>query len=50
MAADLLESAEISSKQLKALLDTCFANGENFPTVYERERPQQISDAVRWRR
>lgn len=45
MAADLLETGELSSKQLKALLDTCFANGENFPTVYERERPQQISDA-----
>jgi len=44
MAADLLEAGELSSKQLKALLDTCFANGENFPTVYERERPQQISD------
>lgn len=44
MAADLLEAGELSSKQLKALLDTCFANGENFPTVYERERPQQISN------
>ena len=29
---------------MKALLDTCFASRENFPTVYERERPQQISD------
>ena len=44
MAADLLEAGELSSKQLKALLDTCFANGEDFPAVYERERPQQISD------
>ena len=45
LAADLLESGELSSKMLKGLLDTCFANGEDFPAVYEREKPQQISDA-----
>ncbi|HEY8998528.1 MAG TPA: Asp-tRNA(Asn)/Glu-tRNA(Gln) amidotransferase subunit GatB [Edaphobacter sp.] len=45
MAADLLEAGTISSKQLKQLLDTAFENGEDFPTVYEREKPQQISDA-----
>ena len=44
MAADLLESGELSSKQLKGLLDTCFARGEDFAQVYEREKPQQISD------
>ncbi len=44
MAADLLESGELSSKQLKGLLDTCFANGEDFAAVYGREKPQQISD------
>ncbi len=44
VAADLLESGELSSKQMKALLDTAFADGEDFPAVYERERPQQISD------
>ena len=43
-AADLLEAGEISSKQLKSLLDMCFAKGEDFSAVYERERPQQISD------
>jgi aspartyl-tRNA(Asn)/glutamyl-tRNA(Gln) amidotransferase subunit B len=43
-AADLAESGEISSKQLKGLFDTAFENGEDFGTVYEREKPQQISD------
>jgi aspartyl-tRNA(Asn)/glutamyl-tRNA(Gln) amidotransferase subunit B len=44
MAADLAESGEISSKMLKQLLDSCFANSEDFPAVYEREKPRQISD------
>ena len=44
MAADLAESGELSSKMLKQLLDSCFATGEDFPVVYEREKPQQISD------
>ena len=44
LAADLTESGEISSKMLKAMLDTAFANNEDFATVYEREKPQQISD------
>jgi aspartyl-tRNA(Asn)/glutamyl-tRNA(Gln) amidotransferase subunit B len=45
MAADLAESGELSSKMLKQLLDTSFETGEDFPVVYEREKPQQISDA-----
>ena len=45
MAADLLDENKISSKQLKQLLDICFEKGEDFPAVYEREKPQQISDA-----
>ena len=45
MAADLLDENAISSKQLKQLLDICFEKGEDFPAVYEREKPQQISDA-----
>ena len=44
MAADLLESGELSSKQMKVLLDACFAAGEDFGAVYEREKPRQISD------
>jgi aspartyl-tRNA(Asn)/glutamyl-tRNA(Gln) amidotransferase subunit B len=44
-AADLAESGELSSKMLKQLLDTCFAEGKDFAEVYERDKPQQISDA-----
>jgi len=45
MAADLAESGELSSKMLKQLLDSAFEKSEDFPVVYEREKPQQISDA-----
>jgi aspartyl-tRNA(Asn)/glutamyl-tRNA(Gln) amidotransferase subunit B len=44
MAADLAESGELSSKMLKQLLDISFEKNEDFPVVYEREKPQQISD------
>ena len=44
MAADLAESGELSSKMLKQLLDSAFEKNEDFPVVYEREKPQQISD------
>ncbi|HLY41427.1 MAG TPA: Asp-tRNA(Asn)/Glu-tRNA(Gln) amidotransferase subunit GatB [Terracidiphilus sp.] len=44
LAADLLEDGKISSKQLKQLLDICFEKGEDFSPVYEREKPQQITD------
>ena len=43
-AADLAESGELSSKMLKQLLDACFAEGKDFAEVYERDKPQQISD------
>jgi aspartyl-tRNA(Asn)/glutamyl-tRNA(Gln) amidotransferase subunit B len=43
-AADLTEGGDLSSKQLKGLFDTAFENGEDFGPVYEREKPQQISD------
>ena len=46
MSADLLESNTISSKILKDLYDKAFANGEDFPAVYEREKPQQITDTA----
>ena len=42
--ADLLESNELSSKMSKQLLDTCFAEGKDFAEVYQRDKPQQISD------
>jgi aspartyl-tRNA(Asn)/glutamyl-tRNA(Gln) amidotransferase subunit B len=44
LAADLAESGEISSKQLKQLLDTCFTEGRDFAFIYDRDKPQQISD------
>jgi aspartyl-tRNA(Asn)/glutamyl-tRNA(Gln) amidotransferase subunit B len=44
LAADLAEKGEISSKQLKQLFDSAFEKQEDFATVYEREKPQQITD------
>jgi aspartyl-tRNA(Asn)/glutamyl-tRNA(Gln) amidotransferase subunit B len=44
MSADLLEANTISSKILKDLYDKSFESGEDFPAVYEREKPQQITD------
>ncbi|MCU1254449.1 MAG: glutamyl-tRNA(Gln) amidotransferase, subunit [Candidatus Angelobacter sp.] len=46
MSADLVESGAISSKILKDLYDKAFAAGEDFPTVYKREKPQQITDVA----
>jgi aspartyl-tRNA(Asn)/glutamyl-tRNA(Gln) amidotransferase subunit B len=45
LAADLLDEEKISSKQLKQLFDISFEKGEDFPAVYEREKPQQLTDA-----
>ena len=45
LAADLTEGGAISSKQLKQLLDSCFAEGRDFAFVYERDKPQQITDS-----
>ena len=44
-AADLAEDGKLSSKQLKQLFDLCFERNEDFGPVYEREKPQQITDA-----
>src|SRR5262249_49432961 len=46
MSADLVESGALSSKMLKDLYDKAFAGGEDFPAVYEREKPQQITDVA----
>ncbi|HKE24795.1 MAG TPA: hypothetical protein VKB88_20680, partial [Bryobacteraceae bacterium] len=46
MSADLLEAGTISSKILKDLYDKAFAAGEDFSTVYEREKPEQITDVA----
>ena len=45
LAADLAEKGELSSKQLKQLFDSAFEKKEDFGTVYEREKPQQLSDS-----
>jgi aspartyl-tRNA(Asn)/glutamyl-tRNA(Gln) amidotransferase subunit B len=45
LAADLTEAGEISSRQLKQLLDTCFAEGRDFGFIYDRDKPQQITDS-----
>jgi aspartyl-tRNA(Asn)/glutamyl-tRNA(Gln) amidotransferase subunit B len=45
-AADLLDEDKISSKQLKQLFDIAFEKGEDFGAVYEREKPQQITDSA----
>src|SRR5262245_38857229 len=45
-SADLLEAGTISSKILKDLYDKAFAGGEDFPSIYEREKPQQITDTA----
>jgi aspartyl-tRNA(Asn)/glutamyl-tRNA(Gln) amidotransferase subunit B len=44
LAADLAEEGKLSSKQWKQIFDIAFERGEDFGVVYEREKPQQISD------
>src|SRR5437016_4742018 len=46
MSADLLETNTISSKILKDLYDKAFETNEDFPAIYEREKPQQITDSA----
>ena len=45
-SADLVEEGTISGKMLKDLYDRSFELREDFPSVYEREKPQQISDTM----
>ncbi len=44
LSADLVESGTISGKQLKELYDLAFERNEDFPAIYEKEKPQQITD------
>jgi aspartyl-tRNA(Asn)/glutamyl-tRNA(Gln) amidotransferase subunit B len=44
MSADLVESNAISGKMLKDLYDLAFERGEDFPAIYDKEKPQQITD------
>ncbi|HVP41905.1 MAG TPA: Asp-tRNA(Asn)/Glu-tRNA(Gln) amidotransferase subunit GatB [Terriglobales bacterium] len=46
MSADLTESGAISSKILKDLYDQAFEQGVDFPVIYEKEKPQQITDTA----
>src|SRR5246127_1325116 len=46
LAADLAEEGKLSSKQWKQIFDVAFEKGEDFGVVYEREKPQQISDTA----
>jgi aspartyl-tRNA(Asn)/glutamyl-tRNA(Gln) amidotransferase subunit B len=44
ISADLVESGAISGKMLKQLYDLCFERHQDFPEVYRKEKPEQISD------
>jgi aspartyl-tRNA(Asn)/glutamyl-tRNA(Gln) amidotransferase subunit B len=44
MSADLVEDGTISGKILKDLYELAFERGEDFPAIYEKEKPQQITD------
>ena len=46
MSADLVESGAISGKILKDLYDLAFERGEDFQAIYEKEKPQQITDTA----
>jgi aspartyl-tRNA(Asn)/glutamyl-tRNA(Gln) amidotransferase subunit B len=45
-SADLVEAGTISGKMLKDLYDLAFERGEDFAAVYEKEKPQQITDTA----
>ena len=45
-SADLVESGAISGKILKDLYDLAFERGVDFPEIYEKEKPQQITDTA----
>jgi len=45
VSADLVEAGTISGKMLKDLYDLCFERNQDFLAVYEKEKPQQITDS-----
>ena len=45
LSADLVESGAISGKMLKDLYDLSFERQQDFPVVYEKEKPRQITDS-----
>jgi aspartyl-tRNA(Asn)/glutamyl-tRNA(Gln) amidotransferase subunit B len=46
LSADLVENGVISGKMLKDLYDLCFERNQDFSEVYEKEKPQQITDSA----
>jgi len=46
ISSDLVESGAISGKILKDIYDLCFERSQDFTEVYEKEKPQQITDAA----
>jgi aspartyl-tRNA(Asn)/glutamyl-tRNA(Gln) amidotransferase subunit B len=46
ISADLVESGAISGKQLKELYDLCFERNQDFGPIYEKEKPQQLTDTA----
>jgi aspartyl-tRNA(Asn)/glutamyl-tRNA(Gln) amidotransferase subunit B len=46
MSADLLEAGTISGTIVKQLYDLAFERGLDFPAIYEKEKPQQITDTA----
>jgi aspartyl-tRNA(Asn)/glutamyl-tRNA(Gln) amidotransferase subunit B len=46
LSADLVEGGTISGKMLKDLYDLCFERNQDFPAVYEKEKPQQLTDTA----
>ncbi len=45
MSADLVESGTISGKMLKDLYDLAFERNQDFAAIYEKEKPQQLTDS-----
>jgi aspartyl-tRNA(Asn)/glutamyl-tRNA(Gln) amidotransferase subunit B len=45
-SADLVEAGTISGKILKDLYDLAFERGQDFPIIYQKEKPQQITDTA----
>jgi len=45
LSADLVESGTISGKMLKDLYELSFERNQDFGEVYEKEKPQQITDS-----
>src|SRR5438552_3170210 len=45
-SADLVEAGTISGKMLKDLYDLAFERNQDFDAVYEKEKPQQITDTA----